>query len=156
MGSPTKFSFWTEDRDALARAGWERGTSATKIAAQLGYGCSRNAVIGRAHRMGWRSPNTIIVDPAKTRRARARTATRFQQVKLRAAIPTKPLPTPPVEDEFDGLPRKALMALTSTDCRWPIGDPGQPGFGFCGRYADPAIPYCAYHARVAYNPVVRR
>jgi GcrA cell cycle regulator len=48
--------------------------------------------------------------------------------------------------------RRTLLELTEDTCRWPIGDPGQPDFFFCGGPAVTGLPYCAYHSRVAYQP----
>jgi hypothetical protein len=47
--------------------------------------------------------------------------------------------------------RRALLELTDKTCRWPIGDPGQPNFRFCGRQTVTG-PYCADHSRMAYQP----
>ena len=48
--------------------------------------------------------------------------------------------------------RRTLLELTEETCRWPIGDPGQPDFFFCGGQTITGLPYCAYHSRVAYQP----
>jgi GcrA cell cycle regulator len=45
-----------------------------------------------------------------------------------------------------------LLELTENTCRWPIGDPGNPDFFFCGGQTISSLPYCAYHARLAYQP----
>ncbi|WP_334175797.1 GcrA family cell cycle regulator [Pseudoxanthobacter sp.] len=52
--------------------------------------------------------------------------------------------------------RVTIMMLTEQSCRWPIGDPGSEGFSFCGKRSETGIPYCAHHARIAYQPVERR
>jgi GcrA cell cycle regulator len=48
--------------------------------------------------------------------------------------------------------RRTLLELTEETCRWPIGDPGQADFFFCGGQTITSLPYCAYHSRVAYQP----
>jgi GcrA cell cycle regulator len=48
--------------------------------------------------------------------------------------------------------RRTLLELTEETCRWPIGDPGQADFFFCGGRTITSLPYCAYHSRVAYQP----
>jgi GcrA cell cycle regulator len=45
-----------------------------------------------------------------------------------------------------------LLELTENTCRWPIGDPGNPDFFFCGGQTISSLPYCAFHARLAYQP----
>jgi GcrA cell cycle regulator len=52
--------------------------------------------------------------------------------------------------------RRTLLELTEATCHWPIGDPGQPDFFFCGGQTVSGLPYCAYHSRVAYQPVHTR
>jgi GcrA cell cycle regulator len=52
--------------------------------------------------------------------------------------------------------RLSLAALTEATCHWPIGDPGNPEFFFCGGKALPSLPYCAHHSRVAYRPASDR
>ncbi len=48
--------------------------------------------------------------------------------------------------------RKTLLQLTDKTCHWPVGDPGSGEFYFCGGESANDQPYCAYHARVAYQP----
>ena len=48
--------------------------------------------------------------------------------------------------------RRSLLELTENTCRWPIGDPGNPDFFFCGGQTISSLPYCAFHARLAYQP----
>ena len=48
--------------------------------------------------------------------------------------------------------RANIMDLTEHTCRWPIGDPTESGFHFCGRKSDEGVPYCAHHRRIAYQP----
>jgi GcrA cell cycle regulator len=64
----------------------------------------------------------------------------------------------PRAEEVETLPaeRATVLTLTEHTCKWPIGDPGRPGFHFCGRGADSNSPYCAEHARLAYQPVQPR
>jgi GcrA cell cycle regulator len=49
-----------------------------------------------------------------------------------------------------------VLTLRDGMCRWPVGEPKQPGFGFCGHSQVPGMSYCGHHARVAYQPAVRR
>ena len=50
----------------------------------------------------------------------------------------------------------SLVALNDQMCKWPIGDPGAEGFHFCGHRNFNSLPYCEYHARLAYQPVSDR
>ena len=104
---------WTEDRIELLRRLWAQGQSASRIAEQLG-GLTRNAVIGKAHRLGL----SARPSPIKRERPKQRTA------------------------RFNGNGRT---------CLWPVGDPKQPGFHFCGEPIEPNRPYCASHCTVAYH-----
>ena len=52
--------------------------------------------------------------------------------------------------------RCSLLELNDAKCRWPIGDPGSPDFFFCGGHPSGEMPYCAYHARIAYQPAADR
>jgi GcrA cell cycle regulator len=52
--------------------------------------------------------------------------------------------------------RASIMTLKESMCRWPIGDPGEPEFHFCGRKKCGTLPYCEHHARMAYQPVQMR
>jgi GcrA cell cycle regulator len=52
--------------------------------------------------------------------------------------------------------RVTIMELRDSMCRWPLGDPSTPEFRFCGARAGTAMPYCGYHAQLAYQPAVDR
>jgi GcrA cell cycle regulator len=52
--------------------------------------------------------------------------------------------------------RASILTLKEAMCRWPIGDPGEPEFHFCGRKSCGTLPYCEHHARMAYQPVQAR
>jgi GcrA cell cycle regulator len=53
-------------------------------------------------------------------------------------------------------PRVSILELTEATCRWPLGDPGKDGFGYCGSQTKNELPYCPYHARLAYQPASDR
>lgn len=108
---------WTEERIERLRQMWGQGMSASEIADSLGD-VTRNAVIGKAHRLG------LSGRPSPIRRQPSRGAT--------------------------------ILALTERMCKWPVGDPRNADFHFCGNPAHPGVPYCAEHAAVAYQPAKRR
>ena len=130
---------WTDERVETLKKLWADGLSASQIAAELG-GVTRNAVIGKVHRLGLagraKSPSSI----------RGNTA-------LMQAYDFDIEAEPAFVDNVIPLgQRRTLLELTEETCRWPIGDPGQPDFFFCGGQSITGLPYCAYHSRVAYQP----
>lgn len=114
------------DRNAFIAQRWLAGASAGLIAKELGVG--RGVVAGRIDRMGL---------PLRGK-GRSEVSKRRPDPKPKPFIPSGPL--------------IALMDLTATTCRWPIGHVGEPDFGFCGAQADEGCPYCANHRRIAYRP----
>ena len=104
---------WTDERIERLKAMWAEGKTASAIAEELG-GVSRNAVIGKAHRLG------LSGRPSPIKKKPSRGAT--------------------------------ILALTERMCKWPVGDPKHADFHFCGKPAQPGMPYCAEHAAIAYQP----
>lgn len=137
---------WTDDRVGQLQQLWSEGLSASEIARRLG-GVTRNAVIGKLHRLGLlgsRSRVAIAPRAARTRRRPAlrrqsRRAPRVAQGCPAVAAPDWPGEVPDVE------------RLEPHQCRWPIGDPRAPDFSFCGRWAAVG-PYCPAHRAVAFVP----
>jgi GcrA cell cycle regulator len=144
---------------------WQDGLSASQIAEQLG-GITRNAVIGKAHRLGLTGrPSPIknrpmgIVRPKPPRRPRAEQPAAATPAPPRIAVAAPPPKRienfqRPAETE-DG-PGATILTLTDRTCKWPIGDPRDSDFHFCGRASAENLPYCAEHARRAYQPPARR
>ena len=159
---------WTDDRVELLKRLWAEGLSASQIAARLGQGVTRNAVIGKVHRLGLsgRVTKTRVTTPRprKTREPShpggATFATANGQAVLKARSEPKPAPIPepqPIRlvDRPQG-ERVSILMLTDKTCRWPIGDPGSAEFCFCGHLPKAGAPYCEYHARIAYQPAQDR
>ena len=152
---------WTEDRVGALKKLWLEGQSASQIAKQLGGGVTRNAVIGKVHRLGL-SGRAAPSQPARAtyRPTRPRVAAPAQPSpprRIEAAQP-RPMvaaPTPP-QPPIPELPGTAtVLTLGAHMCKWPIGDPSSQEFSFCGRRASEGV-YCIEHARVAYQPQVRK
>jgi GcrA cell cycle regulator len=157
---------WTDDRVEQLKKLWEAGHSASQIAAELGN-VTRNAVIGKVHRLGL-SGRAKAATSAAPRQRKVRTT----QHIIRAARPVARGNTALAhvfEVEFDieadavardnVVPmsqRLTLLELNDSTCRWPLGDPGATDFAFCGGKTLPSLPYCSYHCRVAYQPVNER
>lgn len=126
---------WTDERIELLRKLWEKGLSASQIAEELAGGVTRNAVIGKAHRLGLKSRPS----PVKTEAA----------PKKAAAAPKKPKPV--VQSQ-----KVSLLDLTERVCKWPIGHPGDEDFHFCGKPSQQGFPYCSEHCAVAYQAQLPR
>ncbi|MGO9547084.1 MAG: GcrA family cell cycle regulator [Rhodomicrobium sp.] len=155
---------WTDDRVATLKQLWNDGESASAIAQTIGE-VTRNAVIGKVHRLGLagrattaRKPRTqrtlsLFPERAPSRRRslpRARKSYRGRSV----AREKRPLILPELGPPPDFA--VTVQTLTALSCRWPIGDPKLPGFHFCGRFTAPACPYCSHHAGLAYQQGRRR
>ena len=155
---------WTEERVERLSKLWMEGRSASRIAAELGNGISRNAVIGKIHRLGL-SARTSPPATAETNRERpkavAKPAMRPPGPVEAAQIPApKPFAAPTTVSLADVVipfsDRVTIMELRETMCRWPLGDPTSAEFRFCGCRAAASLPYCTAHARVAFQPIAER
>lgn len=153
---------WTDERVELLKKFWAEGLSASQISGRLG-GVTRNAVIGKVHRLGLSGRATT--SRMKTHRPRARIANQKRLTKTRFATSGNPAVralyeepyTPPAEElVIPVAERKSIQTLTESSCRWPIGDPQKAEFHFCGKGKVPQLPYCEFHARRAFQPVVPR
>ncbi|MGC6512634.1 MAG: GcrA family cell cycle regulator [Parvibaculales bacterium] len=153
---------WTEDRVEMLKKLWTEGLSASQIARQMG-GVTRNAVIGKVHRLGLSGRAT----PARVTTAKinsAATAGQPSQPSIAATnlsykeddtlqnIETPAEPEPILSKEE----RASVLNLTEHTCKWPVGDPGTKNFHFCGARSKANNPYCETHAAQAYQPTERR
>lgn len=165
---------WTDERVELLKKLWAEGLSASQIAAQLG-GVSRNAVIGKVHRLKLSGRGRTTAAPARQKKA---SSTPAASKPVRAAAPARSAaPTigaTALQVQFDAEPvarqqlrssdnvvvpisrRLDLTQLTERTCKWPNGDPLSEDFHFCGNEAGESGPYCAYHARLAFQPASER
>ena len=155
---------WTDERVELLKKLWSDGLSASQIAAELG-GITRNAVIGKVHRLGLsgraKSPSSSTPRPRKPRThshmLRVPRPAMRGNTALAHAFEYDVEPEPEVLDNIIPIgQRRTLLELNEMTCRWPIGDPGNSDFFFCGGQAIASLPYCAYHSRIAYQPVSER
>ncbi len=128
---------------------WDKGLVASAIAEQLGEGCSRNAVIGKAHRLALEprpSPVKGAEDAVAVPIASGADAATPTPVVRRARSRAKPV-KPQVT---------TLLDLSDKVCKWPIGHPGDKDFHFCGRPSQTGFPYCGEHCAVAYQAQMPR
>ena len=149
---------WTDDRVDLLKKLWSEGLSASQIAGRLG-GVTRNAVIGKVHRLGLsgRATTSRIKSPRRPRATvRRQPRPAYRQIgnpALRNLYQGDAEPFVPSAEELD-IPvgeRKTLQDLTESNCRWPIGDPQHEDFHFCNRNKVPGLPYCEFHAKRAFQ-----
>lgn len=164
---------WTDERVELLRKLWSEGLSASQIAAQLGS-VTRNAVIGKVHRLKLSSRGRATAAPAKQRKpvttgtvvktvSRAATAPRTVTVgatALQAQFDVEPaarFQQRPAENVVVPISRRLqLVQLSERTCKWPNGDPLTEEFSFCGNESSESGPYCSYHSKIAFQPAAER
>lgn len=151
---------WSPERVKLLTQLWLDGLSATQVAATMGEGVTRNAVIGKVSRLKLkRGDRKARRRPAENSdgfvaaQRKSRIAAR-QRVALAGAFPppavlSSPLPRGAETDRagvIGATTGAAMVALGADQCKWPVGDPLEPGFGFCRlpRQGEKS-PYCAAH-----------
>ncbi len=152
---------WTDDRVSLLTKLWGEGHTAAEIAEKLG-GVTRNAVIGKAHRLKLSNRVSPIQQnktaaslpkPANKNEARkAEAPQKLKSVALKRSNSNNEVYKEPVMRKED---LYSLADLMPRMCRWPCGDPRDDDFGFCGDSAMAGLPYCAAHAKVAYQAATR-
>lgn len=149
---------WTDESEDLLKKLWAEGLSASQISGKLGN-VTRNAVIGKVHRLGLSGRATT----SRTKSPRPRPSSRRIKKKESRSIPRgNPAVRALFENEATDVPlaeeldiplceRKTFETLEECQCHWPIGDPQAKDFHFCGRPKVPLLPYCEVHARRAFR-----
>lgn len=146
---------WTEERVERLRNCINAGLTCSQIAGEIGM--SRNAVIGKIHRLGL-SQGRPAAAPARLRPPRVRRPRRTQRELLRvvfAQMPTLAKQATVEPDPIENAQHRSLVELGQHMCRWPINDPGNADFRFCGNDSIAGFSYCAAHARMAYQLTTR-
>ena len=137
---------WTDEKVEKLKELWTKGHTASQIAEALGN-TTRNAVIGKAHRLDLeaRAPSkhsgaSVSRENKQIRRGPAPTSrkAKFQSILL--------------DKNFEPENPKSLEELTDTTCKWPIGHPNEEKFYFCGRKPEGEFPYCKLHVLYAFQP----
>jgi GcrA cell cycle regulator len=168
---------WTDERVEQLKKLWAEGLSASQIAAQLG-GVSRNAVIGKVHRLklSGRGKTTSTQTRSKKVNTSASSGHRSggSSGHMTSRIVNRSVGATALQTEYstDLMPhtvmktvtdvvvpisrRLELVQLSERTCKWPVGDPLQPDFNFCGNDVGESGPYCTYHSRLAYQPASDR
>ncbi len=162
---------WTTERIELLQKLWLEGWSASRIAAELANGITRNAVIGKVFRLGLSGRNPRVAGNSSAAHCQNKQARRTDQRQATQPkiIGNTALIMHPLEIEIQAPRRVAevvvpisepvtIMDLRESMCRWPIGDPAQPDFRYCGAKKIPgSSPYCACHSAIAFqNPFDKR
>jgi GcrA cell cycle regulator len=142
---------WNDERVEQLKKMWSEGLSASQIAQKMG-GVTRNAVIGKVHRLGLSGRAA----PAKPQRGCSfgggEEVVRMEPAP-RAIIPEPEFIAPLV---LEGGDKTTVATLKNNMCRWPVGDPARDDFHFCGQSTSPGKSYCAYHAHLAFQPAQPR
>lgn len=128
---------WTDERVEQLKQLWGEGLSASQIASRMG-GVTRNAVIGKVHRLGLAG--------------RAAPAAPKPKVVVMEAEPAPRAAHFGLDRLFPGLDRPTVSSISGQQCKWPIGDPTAEDFHFCGQSTSTSKPYCAYHSQLAFQP----
>ena len=140
---------WTEEKTEKLKKLWAEGHTASQIARMLGDDISRNAVIGKAHRLNLagRTQSRMISSPKINNNQYQKKANLQRRIRrprgLRAIV---------IEKDFEPENPTSLENLTDKTCRWPIGHPDEKDFYFCGRTPMDERIYCKLHVLHAYQP----
>ena len=142
---------WNEEKVEKLKELWGKGSTASQIAEIIG-GISRNAVIGKAHRLNLSAKiktrnasssqsfdNSSEENSAKQKRGRK---SKFQSLII--------------EKDFEPENPKKLEELDESSCKWPVGHPEEESFYFCGRSSLKDFSYCNLHLLYAYQPKGRK
>ena len=135
---------WTDDKVAKLKALWGKGSTASQIAEILG-GVSRNAVIGKAHRLNLSGKilTKKISNSNKTSKLKDSNTKMTRGRKFKSLI---------IEKDFEPENPKQLEELDEKTCKWPIGHPDEKNFYFCGRASLKDFSYCKLHLLYAFQP----
>lgn len=156
---------WTDERIEELRKLWADGLSASQIANTLG-GVSRNAVIGKIHRLGLSgrvkaaraSARRPAAAPASAPAPRPKQVTQPRVMAVGSTVVKvvereqfQPAPEPVVAAAIVSLHEGVtLIDLKHSSCRWPVGDPSSDEFRYCGAHTGAGDTYCAAHADIAF------
>ena len=138
---------WTEEKVAKLKELWGKGKTANQIAQIIG-GISRNAVIGKAHRLNLsakiKTRSSSINQNSKSLQENNKIkSAKGRRSKFRSLI---------IEKDFEPENPKQLEELDDNSCKWPIGHPDEKSFYFCGRTSLKDFSYCKLHLLYAYQP----
>ena len=146
----TKYRYvmsWTDEKVAKLKELWGKGNTASQIAEIIG-GISRNAVIGKAHRLNL---SAKIKTRSATSNENFENSIDNTNIKLKRGRRSK-FKSLIIEKNFEPENPKTLEELDESSCKWPIGHPDEKNFYFCGRTSLKDFSYCKLHLLYAYQP----
>ena len=138
---------WTEEKVGKLKELWGKGKTASQIAEIIG-GISRNAVIGKAHRLNL---SAKIKTRTATSNQNFENSLTENNVKIKKGRRSK-FKSLIIEKDFEPENPKQLEELDENSCKWPIGHPNEKTFYFCGRSSIKDFSYCKLHLLYAYQP----
>ena len=138
---------WTQERVEKLKELWKKGHSASQIAGLLGD-TTRNAVIGKAHRLNLQArsvsrKSTSKIYTENDNAPEPKTQKLGRKARFKALL---------LDKSFEQENPKKLEELNDQTCRWPIGHPNEKKFYFCGRKPLEKFPYCKLHVLYAFQP----
>tara|TARA_B100000242_G_scaffold76255_1_gene49657 strand:+ start:157 stop:651 length:495 start_codon:yes stop_codon:yes gene_type:complete len=138
---------WTEEKVTKLKELWGKGNTASQIAQIIG-GISRNAVIGKAHRLNLSAKIKTRSAPSNQNFENSKDE---KNIKLKRGRRSK-FKSLIIEKDFEPENPKQLEELDESLCKWPIGHPNEKSFYFCGRNSLKEFSYCKLHLLYAYQP----
>mgnify|MGYP006115308587 CR=1 FL=1 len=142
---------WTEEKIGKLKELWGKGSTASQIAEIIG-GVSRNAVIGKAHRLNLSSKIKTRSTSSSQSFDRSSDENNSKQRQVRKSKFKSLL----IEKDFEPENPKKLEELDESSCKWPVGHPEEHSFYFCGRSSLKDFSYCELHLLYAYQPKGRK
>ena len=137
---------WTAEKVDKLKELWSKGHTASQIAEMLGD-TTRNAVIGKAHRLDLeaRAPSKQSATPRSrdNKQIKRTAAPTSRKAKFQSIL---------LDKNFEPENPKSLEDLTESTCKWPVGHPNEEKFYFCGRKPEGEFPYCKLHVLYAFQP----
>ena len=138
---------WTPEREKKLKELWKKGHSASQIASMLGN-TTRNAVIGKAHRLNLDAravskKSTHKINTENNVKSELKPQKLGRKARFKALL---------LDKNYEQENPKKLEELTDLTCRWPIGHPYEEKFYFCGRKPMEKFPYCKLHVLYAFQP----
>ena len=142
---------WTEEKVSKLKELWGKGSTASQIAEIIG-GLSRNAIIGKAHRLNLSSKikarsSTSGLSYQNNTEENNSNQKKERKSKFKSLI---------IEKDFEPENPKKLEELDESSCKWPVGHPEEEAFYFCGRSSLKDFSYCKLHLLYAYQPKGRK
>ena len=138
---------WTDEKVAKLKELWGKGKTANQIAEIIG-GISRNAVIGKAHRLNL---SAKIKTRAATSNQNFENSQDNKNIRSNKGRKNR-FKSLIIEKDFEPENPKQLEELDENSCKWPIGHPNEKSFYFCGRTSLKDFSYCKLHLLYAYQP----